>query len=95
MWTFAATADAALKPKESAAWRKQDIAGFYYQGISSVPINTTGNNFDWTDETITGDATEQGIAIPFRTTAGPFTILHDRTTSLTVSRETPPSTSIL
>lgn len=83
-WTFAATADAALKPNQSAAWRSIDLAKFY-AGISSVPINTTGNSFDWTDETIIGNATDNGVAIPYRTSQGVYTILHDRTTSLAIN----------
>lgn len=78
--SFAATATANLDPNEPDAWWDEKVTE-YFTGISSLDSST----FDPGDETIQGDATDGGIALFIKLDSGRYALLHDRTTSLTVS----------
>lgn len=78
--TFVASAIVNNEPQNSHAWRDDRMTQFY-AGVAGVyaPFSTA-------DDDIQGDATELGIGLPMQEDDGAFASVHDRTSSLVVSK---------
>lgn len=80
--TFMAAAMCNLQPQESVAWWDTTATDYYNPGAVSSLVAT---QFNPQDETIRGDATDLGIALPIKLSDGRYATLHGRTTSLLIN----------